>query len=147
MSSIQPCLMSKYLLVQGKLIWMMLERFAAREKETVLTCEWGENAWRWSSYACCNHRWVHGLGAERAACEGPQQSHAKGKNSDNSKDLLSTGYWEGLGKKDLVESINPHPSPTVHWQVNTGVPFPKILFSGSVEILHSPQCSWRSSLI
>lgn len=84
---------------------------------------------------------------EGAACEGPQQSHAEGKNSDNSKDLLSTGYWEGLGKKDLVESINPHPSPTVHWQVNTGVPFPKILFSGSVEILHSPQCSWRSSLV
>ena len=119
--------MSKYLLVQDKLIWMILGRFSARKKESAYLWLVKEDSWRWSQYLDCNHRWVHRWGWELPV-------------KDLSKGMQRGGIWirartccplatgKTLGKKDLVKSTNPYPAPAVYWQVNTAMYVSEILF-------------------
>lgn len=119
--------MSKYLLVQDKLIWMILGRFSARKKESAYMWLGKEHSWRWSWYLDCNHRWVH-----RWRWELPVKDLSKGVQRGGiwfrarTCCPLSTG--KTLGKEDLVKNNNPYPAPAVYWPVNTGMHVSEILF-------------------
>ena len=130
MLSTQPCLVSKHLSVQGKLVWATWGRFAVRGKGKVLSCDWiGENEGRRRHFSC-HQRWVSPRGKwTNYTCPAGVKVW-RGVRILEQRGPVHLGYRAGFQERRIWWRISvlrhPHGTPTtVLWHRHPGVSLPQ----------------------